>query len=129
MSNSVYLTAPYVLKNKRKEFGANSPNNDIEEKELRFKKFCKVASKLVNNGYFIGSGIPLAHSVSGLAKIPDFVNGFELKLMPYFDMVMVICLEGWRECEYLKKEINYAKENKLLVIYISEDLEILGCTC
>ena len=126
MSDLIYLTAPYALKNKSKEFGANLPSNDTDKKELRFKKFCKVASNLINNGYYVGSGIPLAHSVSDLVKIPDFVNGFELKLIPYFDIVMVICLEGWRECEYLKKEINYAKENKLLVIYISEDLEILG---
>jgi len=131
MKPLVYLATPYSWKSKSKEIGVNKP--DIKEKdrqvrEERFEKVSEVAAKLFNAGFDVFSPISMSHPI---AKYMENAGQFEAweefdyRMLLLSHILFVLCVDGWKESDGVTKEINFAKEQGIPVVYINEDLQIL----
>lgn len=125
-----YLAAPYKLVVKSKELGMTRPNYEDQDKELREKRFKiinRVTGKLNQSGFAIISPISQSHPVAlecGLEGEFDFWADIDYNLIIRCDMVFVLCLDGWKDSEGVAAEINFAKQNNIPVVFLTEDLRI-----
>ena len=132
MRQVVYLATPYVYSSKSKEIGVNKPDNEeFKEKVMkdRFEKVSEVAAKLFKAGFFVFSPISMGRPIAKyLTDANDFSfwEEFDYTMITRCDMVVVLCVDGWKESEGVAKEINFADSKDIPVMFITEDLKILG---
>jgi len=132
MKPLVYLATPYSWKPKSKEIGVNKPDTKEKDKQVReerYEKVNKVSAKLLLSGFWVYSPISMTHPIA--QYIPEEKDCYDLwipldlNLLLKCDLVFVLCIDGWKESDGVTKEINFAKEQGIPVVYINEDLQIL----
>ena len=132
MRQVIYLATPYSYKTKSKEIGANKPDfEEINQRVMkeRFEKVSEVAAKLFKAGFFVFSPISMSVPIAKHLKDTDdfsFWEDFDYTMITKCGMVMVLCIDGWKESEGVAKEINFAASKEIPVMFISEDLKRLG---
>ena len=101
MSNGyVYLRQPYS-------------HPDAVVREYRFEASCIKTASLMRQGYTVFS--PIAHSHPVAAYLPEdllmsheFWMKQDLPILEHADKLIVLVLDGWRESQGLRREIQYA---------------------
>jgi hypothetical protein len=128
-----YLALPYSLVNKSREIGLYKPDTTEADKKIRqerFEKANEVAGKLMKAGFAVISPISQSHPIALQCDLPgkfdDFWAGIDYNLILRCDMVIVLCLPGWKESEGVQKEIAFAKQNNIPVLYIDEEVRIIN---
>jgi nucleoside 2-deoxyribosyltransferase len=131
MKPLVYLGTPYCYRPKSKEIGINKPDTkekDRQIREERFEKVSEVAAKLFNSGFDVFSPISMSHPIAKYMENAgqfDVWEEFDYRMILLSHMLFVLCVNGWKDSDGVAKEINFAKEQGIPVIYITEDLQIL----
>jgi nucleoside 2-deoxyribosyltransferase len=126
----IYLGTPYSFKSKSKEIGANKPDTSEMDKKVRierFEKVSEVAAKLFNSGFWVFSPISMSHPIAQYMKGHDTFEvweAFDYFMLSQCDMMFVLCVDGWKISNGLQKEITFARQNGIPVIYIDENLTI-----
>lgn len=127
----IYLATPYSLVVKSKEIGINKPNYSEQDKQLRIKRFKavnKVAADLIKRGFSIISPISQSHPIAVQENIEgtfDTWADMDYNIISRCDMVFVFCQDGWDKSEGVMKEIAFARQNNIPVIFIDEELRLL----
>jgi|SRR6056297_3572297 len=126
-----YLVSPYSFTNKSKEIGLSRPDYSDDDKRIRQERFEKVndaAGKLMQAGFAVISPIsqshPIALQCNLSGKFDNFWANIDYNLILRCDMVIVLCLPGWKESEGVQKEIAFAKQQNIPVIYIDSEMRI-----
>lgn len=127
----LYLATPYSLVNKSKEIGVNKPDRSEEDKKIRaerFKKVNRIAGELYKRGFAVISPISQSHPIALECNIEgkfDFWEDIDYNIIIRCDMIFVYCQNGWKDSDGVFKEINFAMQNNIPVIYIDDELRIL----
>ena len=126
-----YLVSPYSFTNKSKEIGLSRPDYSDDDKRIRQERFEKVndaAGKLMQAGFAVISPISQSHPIALQCNLPGKFDNFwaniDYNLILRCDMVIVLCLPGWKESEGVQKEIAFAKQQNIPVIYIDSEMRI-----
>ena len=108
----VYLACPYS-------------HEDYKVREERTQKATALAAALSMNGYNVFS--PLTHSHAICQCMPDnyhmdadFWLERDFQILDCCQKLIVLCLTGWEDSYGVTKEIEYAKENNIPIVYIPE---------
>lgn len=131
MKPLIYLATPYCYRPKSKEIGVNKPDTaekDRQIREERFEKVSEVAAKLFNSGFDVFSPISMSHPIAKYMENAgqfDAWEEFDYRMLLLSHMLFVLCVDGWKESDGVTKEIRFAKEQGIPVVYIDEDLQIL----
>jgi len=127
----IYLATPYSLAVKSKEIGIHKPNYSEQDKQLRIKRFKavnKVAADLIKKGFAVISPISQSHPIAVQENIEgtfDTWADMDYNIISRCDMVFVFCQDGWDKSEGVMKEIAFARQNNIPVIFIDEELRLL----
>ena len=127
----IYLATPYSLEVKSKEIGIHKPNYSEQDKQLRIKRFKavnKVAADLIKKGFAVISPISQSHPIAVQENIEgtfDTWADMDYNIISRCDMVFVFCQDGWDKSEGVMKEIAFARQNNIPVIFIDEELRLL----
>src|SRR6056297_2606798 len=114
-----YLASPYSLKVKSKEIGLSRPDYSDDDKRIRQERFEKVndaAGKLMQAGFAIISPISQSHPIAlqcNLGGKFDYWADIDYNIILRCDMVIVLCIDGWKDSEGVKKEITFAKKHNI----------------
>jgi nucleoside 2-deoxyribosyltransferase len=126
-----YLAVPYSLANKSKEIGIYKPDMSEEDRRIRqerFEKVNKVAGKLMQAGFAVISPISQSHPIALQCELPGKFNDFwadiDFNIIIRCDMVIVLCLPGWKDSIGILAEVGFAKHNNIPVMYVTEELTI-----
>jgi len=126
----VYLASPYALVVKSKEIGLNRPDYTEQDKALRVKRFeavNDVAGKLIKCGFAIISPISQSHPIALQSDIEGKFESWadmDYNLISRCDMIMVFCQDGWKDSVGVQKEIAFALQKDIPVLYIDKDLKL-----
>ena len=127
----IYLATPYSLVIKSKELSATRPNYSEQDKEIRIKRFeavNKVAAELIKKGFAVISPISQSHPIAVQENIEgtfDTWADMDYNIISRCDMVFVFCQDGWDKSDGVEKEAIFAKQNKIPVFRIDDELRIL----
>lgn len=127
-----YLATPYCLVNKSKEIGLNKPDYSEADEQIRQKRFeavNKVAGELIKRGFAIISPISQSHPIAkqcDLGGTFEFWEDMDYNIIIRCDMLIVFCQKGWTDSEGVQKEIVFAEQNNIPVMYIDEELKLLN---
>jgi len=125
-----YLASPYSLKVKSKEIGLSRPDYSDDDKRIRQERFEKVndaAGKLMQAGFAVISPISQSHSIAKQCNLDgkfDYWADIDYNIILRCDMVIVLCIDGWKDSEGVQKEIAFAKQQNIPVIYIDSEMRI-----
>jgi hypothetical protein len=107
-----YLAAPYTHKE----------HSVMVERFLRINK---VAAQLMARGEYIYSPISHTHPLAEAAQLPrhwEFWKGYDRCMLSRSQRLYVLIIDGWMESTGVQAEIEIAKELKIPIIYINEEL-------
>jgi len=127
----IYIATPYSLVVKSKEIGINRPDYSEQDKQLRIKRFeavNKVAADLIKKGFAVISPISQSHPIAVQENIEGTFNTWadmDYNIISRCDMMFVFCQDGWDKSEGVMKEIAFARQNNIPVIFIDEELRLL----
>jgi nucleoside 2-deoxyribosyltransferase len=127
-----YLAVPYSLVNKSREIGIHKTDTSEKDKKIRQERFEKVnavADKLQQAGFAVISPISQSHVIAiqcNLKGTFDYWQDIDYNLILRCDMVIILTLDGWKESEGVQKEIAFAKQNNIPVLYIDEEVRIIN---
>ena len=105
----IYLASPYSHKH-------------FLIRKMRFDDVCQRAADLMQDGHVVFSPIAHSHPISQWLDNPndsDFYLKQDLALLPFFDEMWVLTLDGWRESKGIAREIEYANKLGIKVKYIA----------
>ena len=114
----IYLASPYTVKDPKATVQAMK-----NRRTRRFEKVCRKAAELMmipGNKVFC----PIAHShsieVNGMGVLMEAAFWLEqdFAILTYVDKLVVYRMEGWKESEGIKKEIEFATGLKIPIEYI-----------
>jgi hypothetical protein len=100
---------------------------DQRIRQERFEKVNEVTDKLQQAGFAIISPISQSHPIAiqcNRKGMFEYWADIDYNIILRCDMVIVLCLLGWKESEGVQKEITFAKQNNIPRIYITENMEI-----
>lgn len=105
----VYLGSPYTA-------------STLAEMEERFKRVCQEAADLMNEGYEVFSPIVHSHPLADymdpkLRTDHDFWMRQDLAILKHADFMYVLQLPGWTLSRGLKREMEFATDNGIPVIF------------
>jgi nucleoside 2-deoxyribosyltransferase len=126
----IYLGTPYCFRTKSKEIGVNKPDFSETDKKVRierFEKVSEVAAKLFNAGFWVFSPISMTHPIAQYMEDAGVFSSwekFDYFMLSQCDMMFALCIDGWELSDGLQKEITFARQNGIPVIYIDEHLTI-----
>jgi hypothetical protein len=127
-----YLAVPYSLVNKSREIGLYKPDTTEADKRIRQERFEKAndaTDKLQQAGFAIISPISQSHPIAVQCNLKgtfDYWQDIDYNLILRCDMVIILTLDGWKESEGVQKEIAFAKQNNIPVLYIDEEVRIIN---
>ena len=104
----IYLAIPYS-------------HQDPKVREERFELVNKMAARLIEEGYNVLSPISHSHPISldmDNSNKSEFWCNLSLEWLVYCDEMHVCCIDGWKESKGVKREIEFAKENNIPIIYL-----------
>lgn len=108
----IYLASPYSHK-------------DSDIREMRFKKVCQIAAKLMLQGDKVFCPIAHSHSIETIGmsrRLPGpFWLNQDFSILKHAEILYVCMLPGWGESEGIKAEVEFALANNIPVAYIDED--------
>ena len=131
----VYLATPYALVVKSKEIGISKQIYAEQDKALRVTRFVAVndvAAKLIGCGFAVISPISQSHPIAVQCNLGGTFETWEdidYNIILRCDMVIVFCQYGWQDSVGVQKEIAFALQNNIPVIYIDEDLKLMEGEC
>lgn len=101
-----------------------SPYNHAEEsvREERFKLICGVAAQLMSQGVHLFCPIAHTHPIAVCGDLPrGWQYWREYDLITACDELWIVKIDGWRESEGIKGEIDIAKNLRKPIKYIEVD--------
>jgi hypothetical protein len=104
----IYLASPYS-------------HSDPAVKESRFRDVCKVAARLMAEGYYIFSPIAHTHPIALAGSLPgdwQYWAGYDREIIKNCKFVLVFRLNGWEESAGVQAEIKLAKELGIPIEYL-----------
>ena len=105
----IYLASPY-----------SHPNESV--RKLRFELVCSYTAELMKSGYVVFSPIAHSHPISAYLDNPNDGNFYlkqDLEMLPLFDEMWVLTLDGWQDSRGIKKEMEFAEKNNIRVRLIA----------
>jgi hypothetical protein len=93
-----YLASPY-----------SHPDKEIRKQ--RFEEVCKAVAYLMNKGVLVFSPIVHCHPVAEVAELPkgfEYWKDYDERMISVCDRFLVFQLQGWKESESVKREIEFA---------------------
>jgi len=105
----IYLASPYS-------------HDNVLIRKIRFDSVCAKAAELMMDGHIVFSPIAHSHPISRWLDNPndgDFYLKQDLAMLPFFDEMWVLTLDGWRESKGIAREIEYANKLGIKVKYIA----------
>lgn len=108
----IYLASPYSALTAR-------------TRETRFKRVCKKAAQLMEEGYEVFC--PIAHShpieVHGMKgrKDGDWWLKQDFAVLAHCDKMFVYCIDGWKESYGIKREVEFADLAKIPITFITDE--------
>ena len=121
----IYLSTPYTHQSKSREIGLSKPDSSEKSKEIeeqRYQIVTEVAAKLSQIGFTPISPITQSHPMArdhGLSKDFNFWAEHDFTLISRSDIVMVLMQKGWQQSDGISQEVDFAKQHKIPVLYIS----------
>lgn len=118
----MYLASPYSV-GKAGAYGeANTGTATANMRTRRFKAACKKAAELMKDGLVVFSPIAHSHSIElhgdNSLKTGDFWLNQDLEVLKHCDTLLVYRLEGWDRSRGIAKEIAFAEEHDIPVVYV-----------
>ena len=107
----VYLASPY--------------SGTVEQREQRFVAVCKVAADRMKDGDVIFSPIAHGHAIEqhmGGIQSHQFWMDQCFAMLRSADMLVVLCLPGWRDSKGVALEIEFAKNNNIPCAFVVTSL-------
>lgn len=108
----IYLASPY---------SAPTPG----ERHARFVKACKKAANLMESGHVVFCPIAHSHSieVEGMDEIHDgpFWLRQDFAILQCVDCVFVYTMDGWKDSNGIRAEVEFALQNNIPVFFIGEN--------
>lgn len=105
----IYLAAPYT-------------HTIMGIREWRVKEVNKKAAELMMRGNLVFSPLSHSHPISAYCSVDpcdhDFWLRQDLWVLDICDELNVLCLDGWKESKGIKKEIDYAQQRGIKVVYL-----------
>jgi len=104
----VYLACPY-----------SHPDRAVRAE--RFNAANKAAGVLMSHGFFAFSPISHTHPIAEECELPkgwDFWQAFDRAYLANTRMLVVLCIDGWRESTGVTAEIAIAKELGIPITYM-----------
>jgi hypothetical protein len=104
-----YLAGPY-----------SSPHIHIRDR--RYQQISAVAAELMRRGEWIYSPITSCHHLAIDYELPydaDFWLKHDLAFLARCDRMIVLQLEGWDESVGVKREIEFATEKNIPIVYMT----------
>lgn len=118
----VFVAAPYTA------YDANG-KEDVPRIMKRIETFSLCMEQLLKMGVLPYSPV-LAHLVRCYTtKLPgswDYWKQYSLTLLKKSDVMIVLTIEGWKESEGLKGEIEFAKEESIEIVYLDAEALLKG---
>ena len=103
----IYLAIPYS-------------HDDAGIKDYRFKTANRYAAMLMRWGYIVFSPISHSHTIAINNKLPvewSFWEAQDRSFVEWADIIVVICIDGWKESVGVQAEIRLAEELGKQIIY------------
>lgn len=85
---------------------------------------CKASAILFNMGQPVFSPIANSHYIERTGYFHatgEFWLPYDIKFMKICDVLYVLTLDGWEDSEGIKKEIDYAIESDMPIVYVKLD--------
>lgn len=104
----VYLAVPYT-----------HPRKSVIED--RFIKVCKMAGKLMNDGYIVYSPITHCHPIAMVCKLPTdwkFWKNIDETFLKLSHKMYILMLDGWQDSTGIKNEVEIANDLGIEIEYI-----------
>lgn len=108
MNKKIYLAIPY-----------SHPDENIRIE--RFEKANKIASELINQGYFVYSPISHTHPIAMAGTLPlgwGFWQRYDTTFLEWADEIHVVKMDGWKQSKGVAAEIEIMKSMGKPVQYI-----------
>lgn len=105
--NKIYLASPY-----------SNPKREV--KIARFRQAAKAAGILIEAGHICFSPICHSHPIAEEHGLPggwEFWHQFDISMIKWCDILIVLCLEGFDKSEGVKAEIALAQQLGRPVFY------------
>ena len=107
----IYLASPYW-------------HDDPTVREQRFHEVCKIAAKLMTDGYIVFCPIAHSHPIATHGGAPNGCHDFWMKqdfpMIEWADELWVAKLEGYRESKGVGMEMEYATSLHKPIHFISK---------
>lgn len=106
----IYIASPYS-------------HSDKKVMEERFRQVCILTARLMREGYNCFSPIAHSHPIAqyNLPKTWEFWQKHDLEFLKKCDRLIVAdTMDGWDKSRGVGAEINFARDNGIEVIYLSE---------
>lgn len=105
----VYLASPY-----------SHPDGHVRTK--RFEEVCKKAAELMGAGYLVFCPIAHSHPIEVIG-MPDIKSGDwwlrqDFAILKACDELVVLKMDGWDKSYGVGKEIEFAKNHNIPVVYM-----------
>ena len=120
----IYLATVYSAGKKGEYKAGDTGTASKNLKTRRYRKACKKAAELMQQGNVVFS--PIAHShaveVHGMKEIQtgDFWLSQDLEILKRCDKLVVYKMEGWENSRGIKREIAFAEANNIPIEFLDE---------
>lgn len=104
----IYLAVPYY-------------HIDPDVRRSRYEHVNKVTAYLLRAGNIVFSPITYSHVLGEYHNLPDgheFWMNLDVEFLRRSDILIVLCLNGWRESRGVTQEIKIATEMDIPIIYL-----------
>lgn len=112
MSELIYLASPY---------SAPTPR----ERTRRFKKVCKKAAELMEQGLTVFCPIAHSHAIETIGmddlKDGDFWLKQDFAILENCSKIMVYMMPGWENSYGIRREIDFAETANIPIEFITDD--------
>lgn len=116
-SQLIYLASPYSSNSK-------DPVTKLEVQQKRFEEICHVTASLLKQGYHVYSPIVHCHALATKFNMPKDWAYWKKHLevvIPHFDALWVIKMDGWESSVGIKAEVELARNLGLEVRMIDPE--------
>ncbi len=115
----IYLAAPYTL----------NGTSDEEDKEVRVEQITRTANKLMQMGLNIFSPVTHSHAVQQIADLSHLSTKDwlikDLEFLTFSAGMFVLMLPDWEKSVGVKREIEFARAQKIPITFIHPDKHIM----
>ena len=108
MSNLIYLASPYS-------------HDDPEVRYARYDAACAATARMMQGGMIVYSPIVHCHILALKYDLPgdwEFWKRIDERMLAACDMVMVLCLDGWKDSVGVTAEIGMARDRGMQVEFM-----------